>query len=511
MISTWQGALDALYGLTNWETRPPGTSLSFELDRMRRLLTALGEPQLRWRAVHVGGTNGKGSTCAMIAAGLRAARHKVGLFSSPHLHTVRERIQVDGRMIGEDEVIAWLNGHAALLASLEGLTTFEALTALAFDHFAASGVDIAVIEVGLGGRLDTTNVLTAPELCVIMPVGMDHAAVLGDTPAAIAGDKVGIFKRGRPVVAAPQLPEVMDVLREAAAQTPCQLLATETLARWDTARSTRVGQRFRLRLAALEVDGDAARESAGPARRPEADGAPAIAEAVRPTGSRAVVPSKPVKLPALELELELSLAGDFQRANAATAALALRVLGALGWRTDAAAMQAGLAAVRWPARLERFESSVVLGGPGPLLVIDGAHNPPAALALAQALAERYPRWRRHWIVGCSADKDIRGVLAVLLADAASVTCIRAPHPRALSAQALADVAREQLAVMRAPADVTVAPAADAAAALDRALALAGPDDLVIATGSIFAAAAVRLAWAERGGLAMPERDPEPVG
>ncbi|MBK8540246.1 MAG: hypothetical protein IPL60_09600 [Ardenticatenia bacterium] len=407
MISTWQGALDALYGLTNWETRPPGTSPELRAGPHAPAADGLGEPQLRWRAVHVGGTNGKGSTCAMIAAGLRAARHKVGLFSSPHLHTVRERIQVDGRMIGEDEVIAWLNGHAALLASLEGLTTFEALTALAFDHFAASGGH-------RGDRGGPGRAAGHDERADGAGTLRDHAGGhgpcggAGDTPAEIAGDKVGIFKRGRPVVAAPQLPEVMDVLREAAAQTPCQLLATETLARWDTARSTRVGQRFRLRLAALEVDGDAARESAGPARRPDADGAPAIAEAVRPTGSRAVVPSKPVKLPALELELELSLAGDFQRANAATAALALRVLGALGWRTDAAAMQAGLAAVRWPARLERFESSVVLGGPGPLLVIDGAHNPPAALALAQALAERYPRWRRHWIVGCSADKDIRG-------------------------------------------------------------------------------------------------------
>lgn len=488
MINTWQGALDALYGLTNWETRPPGTSLSFELDRMRRLLTALGEPQRRWKSVHVGGTNGKGSTCAMIAAGLRAARHKVGLFSSPHLHTVRERIQVDGRMIGEDEVIAWLNRHEALLASLEGLTTFEALTALAFDHFAASGVDIAVIEVGLGGRLDTTNVLEAPELCVIMPVGMDHAAVLGSTPAAIAADKAGIFKPGRPVVAAPQLPEVLAVLRQAAAETPCQLLEAQALAHWDAARATPAGQRFRLRLEPLAV----------------------LAWAPPPPGAarRALPPPKPVKTPPLELELEIALAGDFQRANAATAALALRVLGALGWRTESAAMQSGLAAARWPARLERFQSAAVLGRPGPLLVIDGAHNPPAAAALSQALAERYPRRRRHWILGCSADKDIRGVLAALLGDAASVTCIRAPHPRALAAAALAALATEALAAAGAPPGLAAAPAVDADAALERALGLAGPEDLVVVAGSIFAAAALRLAWAERGGLSMPERDPE---
>lgn len=496
MIASWQGALDALYGLTNWETRPPGSLLSFELDRIRALLAALGAPQERWKAVHVGGTNGKGSTAVMIAAGLRAAGHRVGLFSSPHLHTVRERIQVDGRMIGEDEVIAWLNRHEPLLGSLEGLTTFEALTALAFDHFAAAGVDIAVIEVGLGGRLDTTNVLAAPEVCVITPVGLDHMAVLGPTPAIIAADKAGIFKRGRPVVTAPQLPEVLAVLRAAADQTPCQLLETEVLAAWDTTRATPAGQRFRLRMAPLALTPP---EAFAPPPAADADG----------RGRRAPLPVKPILLPAAELEVEIGLAGDFQRANAATSALALRVLGALGWGTDSGAIQGGLAVARWPGRLERFPSAAVTGRPGPLLIIDGAHNPPAAAALERALGERYPRRRRHWILGCSADKDIPGVLAALLADAASVTCIRAPHPRALSATDLARMANEVLRRRDAPPGVVAEPAADADAALERALGLAELEDLVIAAGSIFAAAAVRLAWAARGGLAMPERDPDP--
>lgn len=457
MITDWQGALDALYGLTNWETRPPGTILSFELDRMRRLLAGLGDPQHRWRAVHVGGTNGKGSTCAMIAAGLRAARHRVGLYSSPHLHTVRERIQVDGRPITEADVIAWLNQHASLLESLPGLTTFEALTALAFDHFATAGADIAVIEVGLGGRLDSTNVLEAPELCVITPVGMDHAAVLGPTPAIIACDKSGIFKPGRPVVAAPQLPEVRAVLREEAAAVGCRMVEVEAEATWSGGQALPGGgQRFDLALA---------------------DGA-----------------MEPV---------EIALNGAFQRLNAATAAVALRELDVLGWGTGRRERLAGLAAARWPGRLEFWDTSAVLGRPGPVLVLDGAHNPPAGLVLHEALAERWPGRPRHFILGCSLDKDIEGLLAALLPGAASVSTFRAPHPRALSA---AELAARIRGLADAPPVVT--PAQDASAALDQALLRATRGDVIVGTGSIFVAAALRWEWARRGGLPLPERDPE---
>ncbi len=462
MISDWQGALDALYGLTNWETRPPGTALSFELDRMRTLLAGLGHPERRWRAVHVGGTNGKGSTSAMIAAGLRAAGQRTGLYTSPHLHTVRERIQVDGQMITEAAVIAWLNRHASLLASLPGLTTFEALTALAFDHFAAEGAAISVIEVGLGGRLDSTNVLETPELCVITPVGMDHAAVLGPTPAIIARDKAGIFKPGRPVVAAPQLPEVAEVLREEAAAARSPLVEVAAVASWGAGEPLAAGgQRFDLRFA----NGDDT-----------------------------------------ETEwLTIGLAGAYQRLNAATAVAALRELERLGWGTTAALRQQGLAAARWPGRLEHWDTSAVLGRPGPTLVVDGAHNPPAAAVLAEALAERWPGRPRHFILGCSLDKDIDGLLAALLPGAASVTTIRAAHPRALPAAELAERLRR---LPDAPPDI--AAASDPAAALDRTLALSAPGDLVVATGSIFVAAALRLAWAERGGMPLPERDPEPM-
>lgn len=457
MIADWQGALDALYSLTNWETRPPGTSLSFELDRMRALLAGLGHPERRWRAVHVGGTNGKGSTCAMIAAGLQAAGGRVGLYSSPHLHTVRERIQVDGRMIAEAEVIAWLNRHARLLDSLPGLTTFEALTALAFDHFASAGADIAVIEVGLGGRLDSTNVLERPELCVITPVGLDHAAVLGPTPAIIARDKAGIFKPGSPAVAAPQLPEVRVVLREEAAAVGCRLVEVEAEATWSGGQARAGGgQRFELALA------DGAFE-----------------------------------------HLEIALNGAFQRLNAATAALALRELDAMGWGTGPEARRAGLAAARWPGRLESWDMAAVLGRPGPILVLDGAHNPPAAAVLDAALDEVWPGRQRHYILGCSLDKDIDGVLAALLPDAASVSCFRAPHPRALSGHELADRIRERAG---APAAVTAAP--DASAALDQALLRSRPGEVIVGTGSIFVAAALRWEWARRGGLPLPERDPE---
>ena len=203
MIDRWQAALDRLYGLANWETRPPGTQPSFELDRMRRILDALGRPEQRWPALHVAGTNGKGSTCAMLASALRESGYRVGLYSSPHLHSLRERIQVDGRPISEAAVCDWLDAQAGLFAREPATTTFEALTALAFDHFAREAVDIAVVEVGLGGRLDSTN-LVEPAVCAITPIGMDHAEVLGPTLSVIARDKAGILKPGVPAVIAPR-------------------------------------------------------------------------------------------------------------------------------------------------------------------------------------------------------------------------------------------------------------------------------------------------------------------
>lgn len=477
-LRDWQSALDYLYGLTNWETRPPGTRPSFELDRIRALLAALGHPERRWPALHVGGTNGKGSTCAMLASVLRAAGYRVGLFSSPHLHTVRERIQVDGEPIAEAEVLAWLDRHRPILDAQPGLTTFEALTALAFDHFAARAVDLAVIEVGLGGRLDTTNVLQ-PAVTVLTPIGLDHVKVLGDRVALIAADKAGIFKPGVPAVSAPQLDEAAAVIAAEAAAVGAPLyLVGRDLGFGVEAASWR-GQRIRMAPRTGALGG-------------------------RP------------------FRVDIALPGPHQAVNAATAVAALAVLtaaprdagdaGKAAWRIDRDAIRRGLAQARWPGRFECFETGRAVVAPplpdpiaapgdpaGPLLVVDGAHNPPAAEALRAALDACFGAAPRQLILGFSLDKDIPAILPRLLAGATSVVATGARHPRAMPAAEVADA----VATLGLP--VTVAP--DAESALDLALDRADAGAVVVATGSIFLAAEVRLAWLRRAGLPLPPCDP----
>jgi dihydrofolate synthase / folylpolyglutamate synthase len=450
MLDAWQGALDYLYGLANWETRPPGTLQSFELDRIRSVLAALGDPHRAWPAVHVAGTNGKGSTCVLVAAALRAAGYRVGLFTSPHLHTVRERIRVDDCLIAEDEVLAWLDRNRAVLDRHAGLTTFEVLTALAFDRFAAAEIDVGVIEVGLGGRLDTTNVVR-PVVSAITPIGLDHTRVLGNTVAAIAADKAGIIRTGVPVVVAPQVGAAGEAIGRAAEAAGSTIVAVGRDVRWTEGEVTVTGQRFD--VAVLDR-----------------------------TGERAI-------------SLEIALVGAHQQVNAATAVGILATLARRGWAIDDTAIRAGCARARWPGRFEQL-------GADPTLIVDGAHNPPAAEVLARAVAERHPGARRWLILGVSRDKDLDGILRWLLPGVTGVVATRSEHPRALPAPDLAAAVRAH----HVPCDEVPT----VAEALDRALGAARADDVVLATGSIFLVADVREAWAARGRIPMPPRDPPPA-
>jgi len=447
VLTTWQDALDYLYSRANWETRPPGTNLTFELDRIRRVLAALGDPHTRWPVVHVGGTNGKGSTCALIASALHVAGYRVGLYTSPHLHTARERIQVDGHLVSEETVLVWLNEHRGVLDREADLTTFEVLTALAFATFATWEVDVAVVEVGLGGTLDTTNVVDSVAT-VLTPIGLDHTTVLGDTVRQIAEDKCGIIRPRVPVVSAPQCEEAWAVIEAAAGRlrAPLTLVGRDVV--WTGVEPTVKGQTLTV---SVRRDGD-----------------------VR------------------YYELALSLAGAYQRVNAATAVGALVKLEDRGWKIGRTAIEQGLAAARWPARFECL-------GEGPVLVVDGAHNSHGAVALAQALAERFPGATRHLIFGCSYGKSVDSLLARLLPMVETVVTARADHPRAIPARTLADTAGcyGHRAVV----------AASPAAALEMALAQARSSDVVVAAGSLFLAADVREAWFSRAGLPLPPRDP----
>ncbi|HEX5816170.1 MAG TPA: Mur ligase family protein [Methylomirabilota bacterium] len=345
------------------------------LARIEALLEALGNPEQRYTLVQVGGTNGKGSTAAMLAAVLRAAGRRVGLYTSPHLVSFRERIRVDGEAIGEDDVADGFDALATQVARLDA-TMFEATTALALDHFAREAVDVAVLEVGLGGRLDATTV-GEPAVAAIARIDLDHQEVLGSTLEAIAREKAAIIRSGIAVAAA-QAPEAAAVLRARAAETGVPLQME--------------GRELAVRVTARDLAGQTL-ELAGPGWRLDA--------------------------------ARIPLLGTFQPANALLAAAAARALD-----VDAAAIREGLARARWPGRFE------VLRAGDRHVVLDGAHNPGGARALAASLAEWFGDAPLTLVFAAFRDKDAAAMLAPLTARAHRVILTASSSPRAAAPEAL---------------------------------------------------------------------------
>ncbi len=423
---TYPDALQYLYGLQR-------LGIKLGLENIRRLLRALGNPERAFRAVHVGGTNGKGSTAALLAAILRAAGLRVGLYTSPHLLDFTERIQVSGEPIGPDaladltaEVRAAL--EAAFAPAPDDLpshpTFFEVTTALAFLHFARAGAEWAVIEVGLGGRYDATNVLT-PDLCVITNVAVEHQDLLGDSLEAIAAEKAGIVKPGIPLVTAAAEP-VLGVLRRACAERGAPLLHVPTTYGWIREALLPDGQVFGLR---------------GPGTE-------------RPN-------------------LRIGLLGRHQLVNAATAVAAAERLRGRSLALPESAVREGLAAARWPARLQ-------VVGERPRLLVDSAHNPAACRAVRDFLEEEIPG-RRLLVFGALKDKDWGQMLEILLpAFTAAILC-RPPSDRAADPMMLLGSARGLCHHVEVVPEVP-----DALAA---ARALARPEDTVLVAGSLFTAGA----------------------
>ena len=356
----------------NWEKHEPG------LRRIRALLHALGDPQRGLKFVHVAGTNGKGSTCACLASVLRAAGYRVGLNTSPYLVTFHERIQVDGEMIS-DEALAALTERVrpAAEAMAEHPTEFELITAIALLYFREQACDIVVLEVGLGGALDASNVIDVPEVAVLTAMGMDHTALLGPTLTDIASAKAGIIKLGGDVVSYGGCPEADAVFHRTCAAQGARL--TEV----DFSRLTR---------RSLTLQGSVF------------DFAPYQA-------------------------LELPLAGAYQLSNAATAITALEVLREKGWSISEDAIRRGLAAVRWPGRFEVLRQS-------PVFLLDGAHNAHGIAAAAESLKALFPRQKLVFLLGILADKDVEHMLDLLAPLAARVFTVRPDSPRALTAEAL---------------------------------------------------------------------------
>ncbi len=453
-------ALQFLDAFLDYERAPPARYApdAFRLARMRALLDELGRPDLGLPVIHIAGTKGKGSTAAMVASVLTAAGYRTGLYTSPHLERLEERFQIDGQPCSADELVdlvrqirrvPWVEAgrsdslHAAASSSLpEGPgrpTFFELVTAMAWLYFRQQQADVAVLEVGLGGRLDSTNVCQ-PDVCVITSISLDHTRQLGDTTAKIAREKAGIIKPAVPVISGVLPDEPRSVVEEV-----CRQQASEL---WQ------LGRDFHFAYTPPPALDE------GPAR-----------------GRADVAFSLPQAAGRLE-QLELGLPGRHQAANAAVAVATLRRLQLAGWNIDEAAVRRGLADVCCPARIE-------VVGRQPTIVLDTAHNTASIAALVETLRESFsPRGRRVLLFAVSADKDVGGMLDLLLPYFTDVICTRFTHnPRSRDPQELVRRVGER--------GFTAQACSTPEEAWQAARRLATPEALVCITGSFFFAAQMR--------------------
>lgn len=428
----YQQALDYVFSfidfsLTHQENISPD---KFELERMEDFSALMGSPHAAYPTIHVAGTKGKGSVSALCASALRAGGYKVGLYTSPHLNDFRERIQVNGQMISELDFAAIVEQIKPVAPQLPGITSYEIQTMLGFLYFARQQVDIAVVEVGLGGRLDSTNIVT-PMVSVITSISYDHTRVLGDTLAQIAAEKGGIIKPGVPLVSSPQQPEALNMLQQIAAERQAPLTLVGRDLTFSQTHNSLQGQSI-----TLEMEGESA-------------------------------------------EFELPLLGEHQAENAATAYATLRVLGEQGWQLPQSAIRQGFAEVCWPGRFEIVRQA-------PYVVLDGAHNRYSAAKLSQAISAYFPSAKVVLLFGASEDKDIPAIFAELLPGVDTLLPVQAEHPRASTV--------ENLVEMAAPyaCEVRILPSIEEA--LRQGQQIAGPDGVVVATGSLYLVGEARQVW-----------------
>ena len=430
--------LPTLRSLPDLGAQPQGAmrAAAFTLERMAWLTAALGKPQQQYPSLHVAGTNGKGSVSALCAAALQAGGLRVGLFTSPHLRGALQGISVDGKVVEQSELEASFESLRPHLERSTDWTQFEVATALAFQHFALAGVRAAVIEVGLGGRLDATNVVT-PLVSVITPIDYDHTSILGSSLPEITAEKAGIIKPGVPVVIAHQPAEVRKVIKAAAKENKFHLIEVGKDFCFEAGSFSLKGQDFEVWQASQ---------------------------------------------PAQKTALHISLLGAHQVENAATAYAALQVAKQHGLPLDDEGIRRGFATARWPGRFEVLQSK-------PPVALDAAHSPHAARALRRALDDYFPGRPAILILGVSADKDLSGILGPLRPRIGQVIATQSTHPRAMPAGELQSrLAAQGLAAEAQP---------DAGAALRRGLSIAGGESLVLVCGSVFLVELVREAYLSR--------------
>ncbi|MCZ6677759.1 MAG: bifunctional folylpolyglutamate synthase/dihydrofolate synthase [Candidatus Poribacteria bacterium] len=439
-MSDYEAALAYINQFINFEKHPDFTRQArlYNLDRISLLLDRLGNPHRHLKVIHVAGSKGKGSTAALIASILTQAGYRTGLFTSPHLITPRERCRIDFRPISEMEFARYVDQMKPAIKAVTRLafqdpmrrgleptgavSFFEIYTALAFSYFADCAVDFAVVEVGLGGRLDATNIVD-PLVSVITPISLEHTSILGETHEAIAKEKAEIIKPNRPLVLAPQLPEAKAVFQSVAADR--------------SASVDEVGRDIHLKRKTWNISGQ-------------------TFDVETPRESYP--------------DLFLPLLGEHQTINAATAIASVERVHHTGYTIPKASIYAGLKCVRWPGRMQVVSQS-------PTLLLDGAHSPTSAEALCKAVHEVFCYERLILVVGLMADKDLRGLGQVLCPVADEIIVTQAfDNPRVTPAEKIVQTWSDAGVELRACPSVREA--------IQLAQTIATPSDLICVTGSI---------------------------
>ncbi|MCH7687625.1 MAG: bifunctional folylpolyglutamate synthase/dihydrofolate synthase, partial [Planctomycetes bacterium] len=435
----------------NYERSPAGSysRRDFKLDRMRRLLSLLGNPQKRIPVIHIAGTKGKGSTAEMVSRMLIAGGYRVGLFTSPHVSVFEERMTVDGNAPSEKQLVELVNRVQEPVAHLEKLTAnvsptyFEIATAMAWLHFEQSGTQLAVLEVGMGGRLDSTNICN-PEVTIITNISRDHTEFLGDTLSQIAFEKAGIIKPHVPLVSGVMAKSPQNVIRQISRENHADLFQLNRDILYE----------YRPNSDSFERDENGENDQV----------IRSFVNLETPWARRSSIP--------------LPLAGEHQAANAALAVTAVDLLSNRGWPLPPEAVERGMIEVRCPLRIEIL-------GERPTVLVDAAHNEASVEALVTTLRERFPSGRRILVFAGTTGKDVKGMLRLLLPEFDVVILTQyLNNPRAIPVEQLQDLVNSMT-------DSPVHSACEPVAAWKLVSRMSDPDELICVTGSFFLAAEMR--------------------